>query len=390
MSRCLTTPQPTRQHIPRPLRRALVCLWCMGCITWFLSNLSPTYAEQDSHRSPIVDEIARQLTDKPLSAIRGVNYLRPTGYDADQCPDLQFGQDSICPWDIEAITADMHRLQELGVNTVRIFLNYYTFGGASKTNAEYDMAEALGHLDTFIDVAQQHNIQVLPVLLSKYPQDRFTLADLDVALSVHVRPVMRHLAPRSGIVAWDLFNEPDIGSPVDQRCWDWANGDHLECLPLAEERLLFLRRLRQEVRLFDTERPVTIGMAFAKSYFQPTGTTFFADDLVEFYSFHYYDNDPYDSGRYAEHWYYGQGFPDDLVRGLTELHNLGSNKPIVITELGFPTGAGHMREQAELRRDLARSREVAQGFGAGLVLWPFQDQPEELIGDLFTAPPATP
>lgn len=49
-----------------------------------------------------------------------------------------------------------------------------------------------------------------------------------------------------------------------------------------------------------------------------------------------------------------------------------------------------MREQAELRRDLARSREVAQGFGAGLVLWPFQDQPEELIGDLFTAPPATP
>lgn len=362
-------------------------IWCVGCLSgvvWLATH--PLLTRTSAARSPIVDEISRQLTDQPLSDIRGVNYLRPTGYSADQCPDLQFGQDSQCPWDIAAITVDMQRLQALEVNTVRIFLNYYTFGGASKTNPEYDMAEALAHLDSFIDVAQQHDIQVLPVLLSKYPQDRFTPADLEIALRVHVRPVLRHLAPRGGIVGWDLFNEPDIGSPVDQRCWDWANADHGLCFTLAEERLSFLRRVRQEVRLYDTERPITIGMAFAKSYFQPAGTTFSANDLVDFYSFHYYDNDPYDSGRYAEHWYYGQGFPADLIRGITELQALGSNKPIVVTELGFPTGAGHIRTTPELRRDLAVSYDVTRQYGAGIMLWPFQPEPEELVGDLFTQP----
>ncbi|NJK79944.1 MAG: cellulase family glycosylhydrolase [Chloroflexaceae bacterium] len=374
------------RYAPHSTSRAL--LRCGYLASLLCLTLLTAYVQAEEAESPIVGDITRELNEQRLAEIRGVNYLRPTGFDPDICPDLQFGQDSRCLWDIDAIAADMARFQTLGVNTIRIFLNYYTFGGASKTDPNYDVSEAFAHLDAFIDVAQDHNIQVLPVLLSKYPQDRFGQEHLETTLRVHVRPVLNFLKDKEGIVAWDLFNEPDIGSPVDERCWDWANADYELCFPMANERLYFLRAVRNEVRLFDVERPITIGMAFGKSYFQPAGTDFYAADLVEFYSFHYYDNDPYDSGRYAEHWYYGQGFPADLTRAIDELYALNLNKPIVITELGFPTGPGHIRTHEEFRRDLAIAYQIAHfDKASGIVLWPFQREPEELVGDLFSRVP---
>lgn len=337
--------------------------------------------------APLLLPVSRtgdQLTvyDAPFE-VRGVNYIRPTNLPAT-CPELHFGADPTCPWDMAAIEADLDRLRALRVNTVRIFLNYYVFGGAKISSPRYSIRPALEHLDDFVAAANRRGIYVLPVLLAKYPQDQFGPEHYATALDLHVRPVVRHLAGRPGILGWDLFNEPDIGSPIDGHCWDWDNGDFPLCLQIAQERVRFLNMLHYEVKWLDPDRLTTIGMAFAKSYFRPVVTDMQMAALVDFYSFHYYDDEPYDSGRYAEHWYYGAGFPADLRRGITELVQLGLNKPIVITELGFPTDADSRRTSADLRRDLRIALETIRAQNSsGVILWPFQSQPAELIGDLF-------
>ncbi|MEI7768587.1 MAG: cellulase family glycosylhydrolase [Chloroflexales bacterium] len=315
--------------------------------------------------------------------VRGVNYIRATGSDPT-CPELHFGANGSCAWEQRQIDADMSRLAGLGVNTVRIFLNYYVFGGAQAASPSYSINPPLEHLDALIASANSRGIYVLPVLMAKYPQDRLNAAGLGQAMDLHITPLAWHLAGNPGILAWDLFNEPDIGSPIDERCWDWDNGDFPLCRELAIQRADFITKIHAHLRELDPGHLTTIGMGFAKSYFRPVEAGPRLAALVDFYSFHYYDNDPYDSGRYAQHWYYGQGFPRDLERGIAELAPRAGQKPVVVTELGFPTGPGALRDEAGLRRDLAQALTSTRASGAaGMILWPFQPTPEDLVGDLF-------
>ena len=317
--------------------------------------------------------------------MRGVNYIHPTTADLATCSAITFGGDPNCPWELAPVAADFDQLRKLGVNTVRVFLNYYVFGGAKAADPNYSMEYALTHFDELIDAANERGIYVMPVLLAKYPQDRFRPEDYTLALDLHVRPVVEHLKGRPGIIVWDLFNEIDLGGPVDERCWDWDNGAYEGCLPLAQERLAFIKTVHDEVKRLDPERLVTTSVGFAKSYFRPEQAAIRLADVVDLYSFHYYDDDPYNSGRYAAHWYYGQGFPADLRRGVEELHALDLNKPVLITELGFPTGEGAKRSTQQLQRDLQTARAATRDAGAaGLLLWPFQNDPELLLADLFT------
>ncbi len=343
----------------------------------------PTTNDQASLAPVTVHQSHLLVNGRPFE-VRGINYLRSSTDDPVLCYRLQFGADGQCPWDLPAIQADLDQLQVLGVNTIRVFLNFYAFGGGSLVNPTYTIEQPLALLDSLIAEANQRGIYVLPVLLAKYPQDRFRPEDYELALELHVRPVVRHLAGRPGILGWDLFNEPDIGSPIDIRCWDWHNGDFPLCFPLANERKHFLGAVHAEVKRLDPDRLTTIGLAFAKNYFSPEGTDLRLADLVDFYTFHYYDNEPYDSGRYAAHWYYGQGFPADLQHAIGELTSLTPTRPVVITELGFPTDADSIRTSVDLQRDLRLAWHTIRAEQAqGMLLWPFQDDPEELMDGLF-------
>lgn len=368
-------------HSSGPRRRLLIFLLIAAlCVSTCGSANDP----QSGILPPVTAEGERLRAGGRDFEVRGVNYIRPTGDDERQCWTLQFGADINCPWRMSAIEADFDAMRARGVNTVRIFLNYYVFGGQREADASYQKSDALRHLEEFIAAANQRGLYVLPVLLDEYPQDQFGPEYYERALEWHVRPLVRYFAGRPGILAWDLFNEPDIGSPVDVRCWDWDNADFPLCFPLAEERQRFVRVVHNEVKRLDPERLTTVGMAFAKSYFEPAEAAIRMADVVDFYTFHYYDNEPYDSGRYRQHWYYGEGFPADLRRAIDELHALGLRKPVVVTELGFPTGPGATRTLDDLRRHQRIALQtIRNARGAGVVLWSFQSSPEELLGDLF-------
>jgi endo-1,4-beta-mannosidase len=366
------------------INRMLACLVCLAC----LAACSPAPAAT-TMPPPFAKGIRLQTGGAPFE-VRGINYNHTSTADLARCPAIQFGADGNCPWDTATVASDMRHLHGLGVNTIRVFLNYYAFGGAKLVNPGYDMSVSLGHLDTLIAEASRNQIYVLPVLLAKYPQDQFGAEHYETALSLHVRPVVKHLAGRPGLLGWDLFNEPDLGGPVDPRCWDWDNADYAPCFTLAQERLNFVQVLSNEVRALDPGRLVTVSLGFAKNYFEPAEAPLRLADMVDFYAFHYYDNDPYDSGRYQAHWYYGQGFPADLRRGIVELHWLRQDKPVVITELGFPTGPGALRELPALQPDLALAlRTSRENQAAGAVLWPFQNAYSDLPGSLFEDPTPT-
>jgi hypothetical protein len=334
---------------------------------------------------PVTADGVRLLAGGRPFEVRGVNYVRATGVDQNICWTLQFGADPRCPWDMAPIEADFDRLQARGVNTIRVFLNYYVFGAGAPIGEGEDKGIAIAHLDALIAAANTRGMYVIPVLLIEYPQDQFAPEHYEGALDVHVRPVVEHYAGKPGILAWDLFNEPDIGSPVDIRCWDWDNADFPGCFPLAEERQRFVQAIHDEVKRLDPERLTTVGLAFAKSHFEPIEAQLRIADIVDFFTFHYYDNEPYHSGRYEAHWYYGRGFPDDLQRSIAELHALGLEKPIVVSEIGFPTGADTTRSDNDLRRDLRRARDLIRSErGAGMVIWSFQPSFDDLLGDLYT------
>lgn len=373
-------------HRNAPLLCLLATLLLAACVAQPAAPAAPTATPAAPAALPPVVAVGHTLEagGQPFE-MRGVNYIHPTSAELATCSALNFGADANCPWDLAPIEADFDHLQRLGVNTIRVFLNYYVFGGAQLADPTYKMDYALDHLDSLIAAANARGIYVMPVLLAKYPQDQFGAQNAESALRIHVRPVVEHLKGRPGIIVWDLFNELDLGGPVDERCWDWDNGDYAGCLPLAEQRLAFIKIVHDEVKKIDPERLVTTSVGFAKSYFRPEKASIRLADVVDLYSFHYYDDDPYNSGRYAAHWYYGKGFPADLRTAAQDLYNLGLDKPLLVTELGFPTGQGTKRSTADLTRDLRTARATARELQlAGLLLWPFQNDPDLLIDDLFT------
>jgi len=375
--------------------RALRLAGFLGFVLWLLTlvvlgggmlarNLGPASSAGEAALPPVETRGASLRVGGRVLEVRGVNYLRHRDEDPARCPELQFGADGNCPYVPEAIEADMAELRGLGVNTIRVFLNYYVFGGARETNPSYDRESALRHLEHLVGAANRQGIYVMPVLLAKYPQDQFGPQFYERTLDLVLRPTLERLAGKPGILAWDLFNEPDLGGPVDPRCWDWDNGLYAGCFALAEERLAFVAMLNAEVKRLDPGRLTTVSLGFAKNFFEPHNTRIRLADVVDVLSYHYYDDEPFDSGRYREHWYYGEGFPADLRRATEELHALGLEKPILLTELGFPSGPGATRTAEALPRDLQTSLDITRETrAAGLLLWPFQDDFEALIGELF-------
>ena len=143
----------------RLLAALLLCALLPGCG-------APAAQEPGGPLPAVTADAGRLLAGGRSLEVRGVNYIAPSGADHARCPAIQFGADPNCPWEIAPIRADFARLRGLGVNTVRVFLNYYVFGGARAANPSYQMDQALAHLDALFAEAEANGLYVLPVLLA--------------------------------------------------------------------------------------------------------------------------------------------------------------------------------------------------------------------------------
>lgn len=280
-------------------------------------------------RAPIAGEPPdATAAPPPLPPFHGVNYY------PQATPWHAFWPS----YDPAVIDADLDRVVALGLDSVRIFVPYHGFGGATVDPAR------TAQLRDFLDRAHARGVGVIVTLfdfvgsyaLADWPQhDRHLLTVLD-AVSGH-----------PALLAWDIKNEPDR---------DFAAHGEAVVLAWLAHALALAREHAPGDRL-------TIGWS------QPEAGALLAAD-VDFLSIHYY------------------GTADALPAAVAALREEAGNRPIALTEYGLPTWNspffphGHSRaEQARYLADVLTAWRAAGGGGTLLwTLYDFSAVPADVAG----------
>jgi len=183
---------------------------------------------------------------KKVEQIKGINY-----YPKDSPWDT-FGKkfnDSI-------IEQDFKIIQDMGLNTIRIFIQYEDFG---KNKVDQ---KKLNLLKTLLDSAEAYQLDVLITLFDFY-------GDYDVSnwtlTHRHAQQIVNAVKDHPALLGWDIKNEPDL---------DFGSRGRLRVLSWLEQMIANIKK-------WDKKHPVTIGWS------TPEGGIELANK-VDFVSFHYY------------------------------------------------------------------------------------------------------
>lgn len=169
-----------------------------------------------------------------FAAIRGVNYVPANAVNATQM------------WlEFEPATVDRELgfAQALGLNSLRVFSQYVVY--------EHDSSGFLDRFETFLDLAARHSMSVLPVLFDdcwlpepflgdqapeprpglhnpywqRSPGRRRQSLAFRPALRRYVEDLLGRFGDDGRIVAWDLYNEPEVADStvaLVRDVFDWA------------------------------------------------------------------------------------------------------------------------------------------------------------------------
>lgn len=209
-----------------------------------------------------------------LNSMRGVNYY------PSSTPWFDFWEQ----YDPEIIKRDLANADSLGLNTVRIFLQYEVFGEANVKK------EMLVKLESFLDISEQKGIDVI-VTLFDFPKsyDLNNYANTDRHLEMIVSQFKDHKA----VLAWDVKNEADL---------DFSN--HGE--KLVTDWLSFVIK---RIRKYDPDHLITIGWSDGKY-------GHLLSDELDFVSFHFYKK------------------PEELGEVIKALKQKVPGKKLVLSEFG--------------------------------------------------------
>ncbi len=232
---------------------------------------------------PSKTEVTAEKTKRLLQKIppmKGVNYYpRDTPWDT-------FGptfNDSI-------VNSDFERLRQMGLNTVRIFVQYEDFGGAIVP------PEKIALLQELLSLAGENDLQVVVTLFDFY-------GDYDVPnwtlTHRHAETIVNALKEHPALLGWDIKNEPDLDfeSRGEQRVTAW------------------LREMVTAVQKWDALHPVTIGWS------SPEAAVVLAEE-VDYVSFHYYRE------------------VDEFKAAYSVLKEAVNTKPLVLQEYGYSSYDG--------------------------------------------------
>lgn len=252
-----------------------ICAYSDGL--WKINNWITETNQENLVAAPESELLEKNLT--LVKSIKGINYY-PQEY-----PWHYF-------WDsttVDILKTDFAIVQDLGLNTIRIFIPYQSFSTPGKES------HYINKLIQLLDVAQEFNLYVAPTLFDfpvGFELDRYR------AYSEHLELLVPAVKEHPALIAWSIKNEPDLDfEQTDrQKVLDW--------LSFCVDRLKEL----------DQNHPVTI--SWSKMKYIP-----FLEDKLDFLSFHLY-------------------LVDANWTNTLQTHKVHLNKPIVLEEFGVSTRSG--------------------------------------------------
>lgn len=233
----------------------------------------------------------------------------------------QGGDRTWASYDPEVAAADLDRLVELGLDSVRVFL------------AAPELGEIrLDSVTDFLDRAEARDVAVVLTLFdgaADHSVDEWA-DDGD-----YLDRVVGRLGDHPALMMWDLKNEPDLddersGGPQVVDAW--------------------IERTAIAVRQLDTDTPVTVGWSSAVQARRSVASV----DVVSFHHF---------------------GTADDLRAALDDLGARIGDRQLVVSEFGRPAWLGFVRgEQSRSQAlDVAAMLEVLDQADVGHLVWQLRD-----------------
>ncbi len=293
---------------------------------WRIRHLKEIPTPKDTSKvkpRKVKDQLAK------IKDLRGLNY-----YPKDSPWDT-FGKkfnDTIINNDFKIVT-------KMGLNTIRIFIQYEDFG---KNKVEPKKLELLKKL---LDKASTNNIDVLITLFDFY-------GDYDVSnwtlTHRHAETIVKAIKDHPALLGWDIKNEPDLDfeSRGKQRVLDW------------------LEQMLINIKKWDRNHPVTIGWSSPEAALE-------LSNEVDFISYHYYRN-----------------IANFLLAHNKLVENI-ENKPIVLQEYGVSSYKGLWKPFGDNEEDQAEFHKLTQEiFSENNIpfmfwtLYDFNKVPKEVVGRL--------
>jgi hypothetical protein len=230
-------------------------------------------------------------------------------------------------YDPQQTTADLARIRELGLNTVRIFIPYADFGAATVS------AQRRAQLADFLGRATAADLKVIVTLFDHHTDHHPATWAADAR---HLATLIPTFATHPALLAWDLKNEPDR---------DYAYNTQ----PLVDEWLRFVMR---HVRWHDPNHLITIGWSTPEAAAA-------LSEVVDFVAYHYFDE------------------PTAYATRVAALQQQIGDKPLLLGEFAFSTWnspfyPGHSEaEQANYYAALLTAH--AQIDSLGYLAWTLYD-----------------
>ncbi len=260
--------------------------------------------------------------------IKGINYY------PQKTPWDMFGDD----FDMNVIAKDLDIIKTMGLNTIRIFLQYEDFGKATVKR------EKLQKLRQVLDQAEAKDLKVIVTLFDFYGD--YSVLDWTLTHR-HVEQITSKFKNHKAILAWDIKNEPNL---------DFESRGQ-------ENVVAWLREMMLQIKQYDPNHLVTIGWSDIAS-------ANILKDEVDLVSFHYYQD------------------IDFFEEGYKRL-NTKINKPLVLQEYGLSSNQGFWspfgvseKKQAEYHKQF---QEIIKGQNIHYLSWTlydFEEVPTSVVGSL--------